>query len=75
MQRHDFLRSDEGNGLSTLEEDPPLFESHMRSIIQAVVAVAVVLLALWVARDFLVALIWAGVIAITTWPIYVNLRS
>lgn len=66
------LRSDEGNGLSTPEEDLPLFESHMRSIIQAVVAVAVVLLALWVARDFLVALIWAGVIAITTWSIYVK---
>ena len=72
MQRHDFVRSDDGSGLRTLEEPPPPFESHIRAIIQAVIAVAVVLLALWVARDFLVALIWAGVIAITTWPIYVR---
>ncbi|MGL3214200.1 hypothetical protein [Bradyrhizobium sp. BR 1433] len=41
----------------------------MRAITQTGIAVAVVLLALWVARDFLVALISAGVIAITTWPI------
>jgi predicted PurR-regulated permease PerM len=72
MQRHDFVRSGDGSGLRTLEEPPPPFESHMRAIIRAAIAVAVVLLALWVARDFLVALIWAGVIAITTWPIYVR---
>lgn len=44
----------------------------MRATIQAAIAVAVMLLALWVARDFLVAMIWAGVIAITTWPFYVR---
>jgi predicted PurR-regulated permease PerM len=32
----------------------------------------IVLLALWVARDFLAALAWAGVIAIATWPIYIR---
>src|SRR4051812_27834796 len=72
MQRHDFMRSDDGIGLHTLEERPPPFEWEMQAVIQAAIAVAVVLLALWVARDFLVALIWAGVIAITTWPIYVR---
>ncbi|TYL96386.1 AI-2E family transporter [Bradyrhizobium rifense] len=72
MPRHDFVRSDDGSGFRTLEEPPPQFESHMRATIQAAIAVAVMLLALWVARDFLVAMIWAGVIAITTWPFYVR---
>lgn len=72
MPRHDFVRSDDGNGFRTLEEPPPQFESHVRATIQAAIAVAVMLLALWVARDFLVAMIWAGVIAITTWPFYVR---
>jgi predicted PurR-regulated permease PerM len=35
----------------------------------------VVLLALWVARDFLVALIWAAIIAITVWPIYTRFAN
>jgi predicted PurR-regulated permease PerM len=34
------------------------------------VAILLVFLALWVASDFLSALTWAAVIAITTWPIY-----
>ena len=72
MQRHDFVRSDNGSGLRTLEQLPPPSASRMRAFTQVVIAVAVVLLALWVARSFLVALIWAGVIAITTWPIYVR---
>lgn len=71
MQRHGFVQSDGGSELRT-QKPPPLFESHMRAIIQAAIAVTVVFLALWVARDFLVALIWAGVIAITTWPFYVR---
>lgn len=33
-------------------------------------AAGLVLLALWVASDFLVALAWAVVIALTTWPLY-----
>lgn len=35
----------------------------------------VVLLAAWVARDFLVALIWATVIAISAWPIYIRFAA
>lgn len=73
MQRHDFVRSDNGSEPRTLEEpQPPPSESRAQAMTQVLIAVAVVLLALWVARDFLVALIWAGVIAITTWPIYVR---
>lgn len=71
MQRHSFERGDDGSGRRTREESSPL-ESRTRAITQAVIAVAIVLLALWVARDFLIALIWAGLIAITTWPIYVR---
>jgi predicted PurR-regulated permease PerM len=33
-------------------------------------ALALVLLALWVAQDFLAPLAWAGVIAVTIWPAY-----
>src|SRR5258705_12709612 len=41
----------------------------------AAIAILVVLLAAWVARDFLVALTWAVVIAITAWPIYARFQS
>jgi predicted PurR-regulated permease PerM len=69
MRRHGFMRS---GGNELLETPPPPFEARTRAIIQAVIAVAVVLLALWVAHDFMVTLTWAGVIAITTWPIYIR---
>ena len=32
-------------------------------------------LALWIAADFLAALIWAGIFAIATWPLYVRFAS
>jgi predicted PurR-regulated permease PerM len=41
-----------------------------RMIARSVFATLVVLLALWIARDFLAALAWGSVIAITTWPAY-----
>ncbi|MEH2488707.1 putative PurR-regulated permease PerM [Bradyrhizobium sp. AZCC 2230] len=44
----------------------------LRARAQATIAVAIVLLAVWVARDFLVALTWAAVIAITCRPIYLR---
>src|SRR5919199_1896872 len=34
------------------------------------VAAALALLALWVARDYLVALAWAVLIAVAAWPLY-----
>src|SRR6202043_3134015 len=42
---------------------------------RAVIAILVVSLAAWVARDFLVALTWAVVIAITAWPIHARFQS
>ena len=72
MQRHGLMPSNDGGELRTLEQPAPLFDSRARAAAQTIIAIAIVLLALWVARDFLVALAWAAVIAITAWPIYVR---
>src|SRR5260370_16586835 len=52
------------------EKSAPSLDLRARAATQATIAVAIMLLAVWVARDFLVALTWAAVIAITCWPIY-----
>ena len=39
---------------------------------RTIAAIGLVTLAVWVARDFLTALAWAGLIAVTLWPIYVR---
>ena len=39
-------------------------------VARSVLAILLLLLTLWIARDFLPALAWAIVIAITAWPIY-----
>src|SRR3954454_13055321 len=41
-----------------------------RRIARLVLATALILLSLWVARDFLGALAWGVVIAVATWPLY-----
>jgi predicted PurR-regulated permease PerM len=48
------------------------FDSRTRVVSRTAIATLVVLLAAWVARDFLVALAWAALIAITIWPIYLK---
>jgi predicted PurR-regulated permease PerM len=53
---------------------PPI-ESRARLSAQITFAVLLVLLALWVASDFLTALLWATVIAITSWPIYTRFAA
>jgi predicted PurR-regulated permease PerM len=50
------------------------FDSRARTLARVAIAILVVLLAAWVARDFLVALTWAAVIAIAVWPIYIRSR-
>ncbi|MBX9777743.1 MAG: AI-2E family transporter [Xanthobacteraceae bacterium] len=45
-------------------------DARSRQIVRAVLALALVVLAAWIAADFLPALAWAIVIAITTWPLY-----
>jgi predicted PurR-regulated permease PerM len=45
-------------------------DARSRQIVRAVLALALIALAAWIASDFLPALAWAIVVAITTWPLY-----
>jgi predicted PurR-regulated permease PerM len=72
MQLHELIPSNDGGELRSIGKLEPAFDSRARAITQVAIAIAVVLLALWVAREFLVALIWAALIAITTWPVYIR---
>lgn len=42
---------------------------------RAALAIGLLALALWTAADFLPALIWAAILAITAWPLYVRFAS
>ncbi len=44
--------------------------SSLPMTVSVVLACAIVLLGLWTARSFLLALIWAAIIAVAVWPIY-----
>jgi predicted PurR-regulated permease PerM len=61
---------------ATLRTDPQSaalpIDSRTRAVARTVIAILLVILALWIARDFLSALTWAMVMAITAWPIYVR---
>src|ERR1700681_1729565 len=73
MLRHAGLESnDGGRGLRPPEKAALPFDSRARAVARVAIAILVVLLAVWVARDFLVALTWAAVIAIAVWPIYIR---
>src|SRR6202046_1486725 len=73
MLRHAGPESnDGGRGLRPLEKAALPFDSRARTLARVAIAILVVLLAAWVARDFLVALTWAAVIAIAVWPIYIR---
>jgi predicted PurR-regulated permease PerM len=74
MPRHSaFMPSNDGTELRPFEKSTLPFDSRTRAAARTAIAILVVLLAAWVARDFLVALTWAGLIAITIWPIYTRL--
>src|ERR1700675_1236859 len=75
MPRPGILPSNDGNELRPFEKPALPFDSRTRALTRAAIAILVVLLAAWVARDFLVALTWAVVIAITAWPIYSRFQS
>src|SRR6202047_2073975 len=76
MLRHAGLESnDGGRGLRPPEKAALPFDSRARTVARVAIAILVVLLAAWVARDFLVALTWAVVIAIAVWPIYIRFAS
>src|ERR1700729_2861796 len=75
MPRHGILPSNDGSQLRPSEKPALPFDSRTRALTRAAIAILVVLLAAWVARDFLGALTWAVVIAITAWPIYARFQS
>ena len=50
-------------------------DSNAKAVAWAAFATLMIVLGLWVARDFLVALTWAGLIAITAWPIYTRFAT
>jgi predicted PurR-regulated permease PerM len=50
-------------------------DSRSRMAVRATLAITLVGLGAWVAADFLPALAWAGVIAITTWPAYLRFAA
>src|SRR5580704_4680823 len=72
MPRHGILPSNDGSQLRPFEKPALPFDSRARAVARVAIAILVVLLAAWVARDFLVALTWAAVIAIAVWPIYIR---
>lgn len=58
--------------------DPPATElepGRTQPIARAVLALALVFLGVWTLRDFLPALVWAGVFAIAVWPLYRRARN
>src|SRR5215204_7263499 len=48
----------------------PTPDAGSRRVVRSFFAGALVLLAVWVARPYLVALVWAVVIVISAWPLY-----
>ena len=63
-------RADDRGGRHALPVD-----ARSRQIVRAVLALALIALAAWIAADFLPALAWAIVIAITTWPLYLRFAA
>lgn len=60
------------------DADPPApeLESHRtQPIARTVLALALVFLGVWTLRDFLPALVWAGIFAIAVWPLYRRARD
>jgi predicted PurR-regulated permease PerM len=54
------------------QHEPLPSNSQARMVARTGLTMALVLLALWIAADFLPALGWAAIIAITAWPLYVR---
>ena len=52
--------------------EPLPSNSQARMVARTGLTIALVVLALWITADFLPALGWAAIIAITAWPLYVR---
>jgi predicted PurR-regulated permease PerM len=55
--------------------DPLPTDAGGRQVARTVLALVLLLLALWTASDFLPALVWAAILAIAGWPLYVRFSS
>jgi predicted PurR-regulated permease PerM len=75
MLRHGSMPSNDGGEPRPIRRAALPFDSRTRAITRTAIAILVVLLAAWVARDFLVALTWAAVVAVTAWPIYTRFAT
>jgi predicted PurR-regulated permease PerM len=58
-----------------LEKTALPIDSRAQLATRTAFAIVLVFLALWVASDFLSAMVWAAVIAITTWPVYIRFAT
>lgn len=65
-------RESDGN---TDNRQPLPLHSGARLIARVALALALVAFALWTAADFLPALVWAGILAVTIWPLYETFAS
>ena len=54
---------------------PLPFHSGARLTARVALALALVVASLWTAADFLPALIWAAILAVTIWPLYKSFAS
>jgi predicted PurR-regulated permease PerM len=64
-------RARPANGARASDDGAPLpLDPAARSAVRTALAVALVAAALWIARDFLPALVWAAMLAIALWPLY-----
>src|SRR4030081_84704 len=70
-----IMPNNEGRELYSSEKAALPFDSRERVVLRTAIAILVALLAAWVARDFLMALIWAALIAIAPWPIYIRFAT
>lgn len=69
----DRSKSEEAEHAAAREPLPS--DARARQAARAALAIALLALALWTAADFLPALIWATILAITAWPLYVRFAS
>jgi predicted PurR-regulated permease PerM len=56
--------------MTTGSEAPLAPNSRSRVFARGVLATTLLLLALWIARDFLAAMVWAVIITASLWPVY-----
>jgi predicted PurR-regulated permease PerM len=57
---------------SPSDRKPLPLGANARTVARAVLTIALVALALWIAADFLAPLGWAAILSITAWPLYVR---